>query len=127
VVRLGVQSDIELRQVYAEIMRQCRAPCPQCSGAGSPSPGKWSPGALRPSSTITDPLFGPVLLFGMGEFSPNSTRMWRYALADQPTRAREMLQEVKGARLLEASGDMSPPMWTRCPPVGACVTARGAV
>jgi acetate---CoA ligase (ADP-forming) len=102
VVRLGVQSDIELRQVYAEIMHNAEHHAPNAQVLGV-LVQEMVPGGIETIVGLSrDSLFGPVLLFGMGGIF---TELYQdVALRACPISqgdAREMLQEVKGARLLE--------------------------
>jgi acetyltransferase len=102
VVRLGVQSEVELREAYAEITRNAQRHAPTAQVLGVLVQEMVHGGIETIVGLSQDPLFGPVLLFGMGGIY---TELYQdVALRACPisqSDAREMLQEVKGARLLE--------------------------
>jgi acyl-CoA synthetase (NDP forming) len=102
VVRLDVQSDVELRQAYTEIMRNAARHAPNAQVLGVLVQEMVRGGIEAIVGLSQDPLFGPVLLFGMGGifvelYQDVALRACPITQSD----AREMLQEVKGARLLE--------------------------
>ena len=102
VVRLGVQSDVELRQAYAEIMHNAEHHAPNAQVLGVLVQEMVSGGIETIVGLSQDPLFGPVLLFGMGGiFTELYQDVALRACPISQSDAREMLQEVKGARLLE--------------------------
>ena len=102
VVRLRLQSDVEVRQAYAEIMHNVERHAPKAQVLGILVQEMVHGGIEVIVGLSHDPLFGPVLLLGMGGIF---TELYRdVALRACPIAegdAREMLQEVKGARLLE--------------------------
>ena len=92
---------------------QCRAPCPQCSGARGAGPGN-GPWGIETIVGLSQILCSDQSCSSAWEgYSPNSTRMALRACPISQSDAREMLQEVKGARLLEGFRGHPPPMWTR--------------
>jgi acetate---CoA ligase (ADP-forming) len=102
VVRLDVQSDVELRQAYTEIVRNAARHTPNAQVLGVLVQEMVRGGIEAIVGLSQDPLFGPVLLFGMGGifvelYQDVALRACPITQSD----AREMLQEVKGARLLE--------------------------
>jgi acyl-CoA synthetase (NDP forming) len=102
VVRLGVQSAVELRQAYTEIMHNAERHTPNAQVLGVLVQEMIRDGIEAIVGLSQDPLFGPVLLFGMGGifvevYQDVALRACPITHSD----AREMLQEVKGARLLE--------------------------
>jgi acetate---CoA ligase (ADP-forming) len=102
VVRLNVQSDVELRQAYTEIMHNAERHAPNAQVLGVLVQEMVRGGIEAIVGLSRDPLFGPVLLFGMGGifvelYQDVALRACPITQSD----AREMLQEVKGARLLE--------------------------
>jgi acetyltransferase len=102
VVRLGVQSEVELRQAYAEIMRNAEHHAPKAQVLGVLVQEMVQGGIETIVGLSQDPLFGPVLLFGMGGiFTELYQDVTLRACPITQSDAREMLQEVKGARLLE--------------------------
>jgi acyl-CoA synthetase (NDP forming) len=102
VVRLGVQSDVELRHAYTEIMHNAEHHAPNALVIGVLVQEMICGGIEAIVGLSQDPLFGPVLLFGMGGiFVELYEDVALRACPITPSDAHEMLQEVKGARLLE--------------------------
>jgi acetate---CoA ligase (ADP-forming) len=102
VVRLGVQSEVELRQAYTEIRRNAERHAPQAQVLGVLVQEMVRGGIEAIVGLSQDALFGPVLLFGMGGiFVELYQDVALRACPITPSDAHEMLQEVKGARLLE--------------------------
>jgi acyl-CoA synthetase (NDP forming) len=102
VVRLDVQSDVELRQAYTEIMHNAERHTSNAQVLGVLVQEMVRGGIEAIVGLSQDPLFGPVLLFGMGGiFVELYQDVALRACPITPSDAREMLQEVKGARLLE--------------------------
>jgi acetyltransferase len=102
VVRLGVQSDVEVRQAYTDIMRNAARHAPNAEVLGVLVQEMVHGGIEVIVGLSQDPLFGPVLLFGMGGiFVELYQDVAMRACPITESDAREMLQEVKGARLLE--------------------------
>jgi acetate---CoA ligase (ADP-forming) len=102
IVRLGVQSDVELRQAYTEIMRNAEHHAPNVQLLGVLVQEMVHGGIEAIVGLSQDPLFGPVLLFGMGGIFVELYQDVALRVCPiTPIDAREMLQEVKGARRLE--------------------------
>jgi acetate---CoA ligase (ADP-forming) len=102
VVRLRLQSDVEVRQAYTEIMHNVERHAPNAQVLGVLVQEMVHGGIEVIIGLSQDPLFGPVLLLGMGGifvelYQDVALRVCPITEGD----AREMLQEVKGARLLE--------------------------
>jgi acyl-CoA synthetase (NDP forming) len=102
VVRLGIQSDAELRQAYTAIMHNAEAHAPNAQILGVLVQEMVHGGIEVIVGLSHDPLFGPMLLFGMGGiyvelYQDVALRACPITESD----AHEMLHEVRGARLLE--------------------------
>ncbi len=102
VVRLGVHDEAELRRAYAEIMRNANRYAPKAEILGVLVQEMVQGGIEVIVGLSQDPHFGPVLLFGMGGifvelYQDTALR----ACPITQSEAREMLHEVKGARLLQ--------------------------
>jgi acetyltransferase len=102
VVRLNVHSDVELRQAYADIMRHAEHHAPHAQVLGVLVQEMVHGGLEAIVGLSQDPLFGPVLLFGMGGvFVELYEDIALRACPITESDAWEMLHEVKGARQLE--------------------------
>jgi acetate---CoA ligase (ADP-forming) len=102
VVRLGMQNEVEVRQAYTEIMHNAERHAPQAQVLGVLVQEMVQGGIEAIVGLSQDALFGPVLLFGMGGiFVELYQDVALRACPITPGDAYEMLQEVKGARLLE--------------------------
>lgn len=102
VVRLGLQSDAELRQAYGAIMHNAERHAPQARILGVLVQEMVQGGIEVIVGLSHDPLFGPVLLFGMGGIQVElyqDVALRACPVADSD--ARDMVQDVRGARLLE--------------------------
>lgn len=102
VVRLGVQSDVEAQQAYTEIMHNAEHHAPNAQVLGVLVQEMVHGGIEMIVGLSQDSLFGPVLLLGMGGiFVELYQDVALRACPVTESDAREMLQEVRGARLLE--------------------------
>jgi acyl-CoA synthetase (NDP forming) len=102
VVRLNVQDDGQLRQAYAEILHNARTHAPTARLLGVLVQEMVQGGIEVIVGLSQDPLFGPVLLVGMGGVLVEvyqDVAMRACPIGEED--AREMLQEIKGARLLQ--------------------------
>jgi acetyltransferase len=102
VVRLDVRDEVQLRQAYTEIMHNALVHAPQAQVLGVLVQEMVQGGIEVIVGLSQDPLFGPVLLFGMGGILVelyNDVAMRACPLSESD--AREMLQEVRGTRLLQ--------------------------
>jgi acetate---CoA ligase (ADP-forming) len=102
VVRLRVRSEVELQQAYTEIIHNAERHAPQAQVLGVLVQEMVQGGIETIVGLSQDILFGPVLLFGMGGiFVELYQDVALRACPITPSDAHEMLQEVKGARLLD--------------------------
>jgi acetyltransferase len=102
VLRVGIRTEAELRQAYDEILRNARRYAPRAQVLGVLVQEMVSGGTEVIVGLSHDPLFGPVLLFGLGGifvevYEDVALRACPISRSD----AREMIQEVKGTRLLQ--------------------------
>ena len=102
VVRLNVQTPNELRQAYGEIVANGLTFAPQTKGAPVLVQEMVEGGVEVIAGISQDPQFGPILLFGIGGvlvevYRDVAMRSCPITEAD----AREMLEEVRGHRLLQ--------------------------
>ncbi|MBI3329130.1 MAG: acetate--CoA ligase family protein, partial [Nitrospinae bacterium] len=103
VLRVGVQSEAELRQAYDEILRNARRYASNARVLGVLVQEMVRGGTEVIVGLSQDPLFGPILLFGMGGiFVEVYEDVVLRACPITRSDAQEMLQEVKGARLLQS-------------------------
>ncbi len=102
VVRLDVQNDVQLRQAYTEITHNAQVHAPHARVLGVLVQEMIHGGVEVIVGLSQDPLFGPLLLFGMGGILVevyHDVAMRACPIGESD--AREMLQEVKGAALLQ--------------------------
>lgn len=102
VVRLDVQNDVQLRQAYTEITHNALVHAPHARVLGVLVQEMIHGGVEVIVGLSQDPLFGPMLLFGMGGILVevyHDVAMRACPIGESD--AREMLQEVKGAALLQ--------------------------
>jgi len=101
VVRLGVGDAPGVRAAYAEVMASAKAHAPQARVLGVSVQEMVADGVEVIVGVSCDPQLGPVLLFGTGGvmvevYGDVALRRCPITRAD----AREMIKEVRGARLL---------------------------
>jgi acyl-CoA synthetase (NDP forming) len=101
VVRLKLGDAAQVRSVYAEILASAKAYAPQARISGVSVQEMVADGVEVIIGVSRDPQLGPVLLFGSGGVMVevyNDVALRRCPITR--AEAREMIDEVKGARLL---------------------------
>ena len=102
VVRLNVRTPDELRRAYGEIIANGLKIAPQSAGAPVLVQEMVEDGVEVIAGISQDPQFGPILLFGIGGiFVEVYEDVAMRACPITETDAREMIAEVRGARLLQ--------------------------
>jgi len=99
-VRLSLESPGAVRRAFRETLDSVAVRCP-----GAPVEGMLVQEALRGleaiAGSMTDPQFGPVLLFGLGGIFVEALRDVSFRIIPMtPAEARRMLAGIRGARLL---------------------------
>ena len=102
-VRLNLATPDAVRAAFAEILVGCLQAHRQRSGGRRAHPGdgaRWNRDARRASPH--DPVFGPLVGFGMGGIDVEVLRDVRFRVAPLTDRdADEILHEIRGIRLLQ--------------------------
>jgi len=100
-VKLGIEDNDDLRKSYQEVLRNAKKNCPKAKILGvtvyhmARSTVEVAIGAKR------DPLFGPVIMFGLGGIYIEIFRDFRLGLAPVSIeKATEMIRGIKSVELL---------------------------
>ena len=109
VVKLGINNGRDLKRAYREVVANGLKYCPETKGSPVLVQEIVSEGTEVIVGLTQDSTFGPVLLFGLGGvfvevLEDVAMRICPITQAD----AREMVEQVKGARLLEGARGRSP-------------------
>jgi acetyl-CoA synthetase len=102
VVRLGLRTEQEVRAAYEDIMRKAANLNPRPRVAGVLVQPMAPAGVEVLVGSVSDPVFGPLLVVGLGGVLVELLR--DTAMAPPPVdmdKALELLRSLKGARLLE--------------------------
>jgi acyl-CoA synthetase (NDP forming) len=101
-VKLSLNNATEVKKAYDEILKKVRKQYPKATVHGVTVQKMVRPGTEVIIGTTKDPQFGPVIMFGLGGvfvelLKDVSFRIIPVRLKD----AQEMIQEIKGYRLLQ--------------------------
>ncbi len=101
-VRLNIQSALELRNAYAQMMERVRSHHPDARISGLVVSAMASPGLELIMGMNRDPQFGPIIIFGLGGIAVELLRdvSMRLLPIDRDD-ALEMIGEIRGAPLLK--------------------------
>lgn len=103
-VQLGVRDAEELARVAASLLAKARTACPQASVSGVLACEMVYDALETIVGVLNDPVFGPVVAFGIGGIFAESMRDVTFRLAPFGIEtAREMISELRGSRLFEAA------------------------
>ena len=101
-VKLNLTGEIEVRQAFEEIVSRARACYPSARIDGVLVQEMLSPGLEVIIGIKRDPVFGPVVLFGLGGILVEVLKDVAVRAAPLSERdAREMLAEIRGSALLD--------------------------
>lgn len=101
-IRLNLQSADEVRAAFAEIMVNARAYAPTAVIQGVLVQEMLKGGVEVIIGMTTDPIFGPVLMFGLGGIFVEVLKDVSFRVAPLKRRdAEDMLDEIKGRKVLE--------------------------
>jgi acyl-CoA synthetase (NDP forming) len=108
-VRLGISGDDAVRAAFDEIMRNSTAYRPRAKLSGVLVQEMAPPGLDMIVGLTNDPIFGPVVVVGVGGVHVEVMRDLAYRVAPvDAAEARSMLRELRGYRLLEGARGASP-------------------
>ncbi len=103
-VKLNLRGEAALREAYAQIMQSCRAFSPNAEIHGV----LVTPMARKGTEIIIgvshDPIFGPVLMFGLGGIFVEILEDVAFrAIPLSPHAARSMIDQIKARKILEGA------------------------
>jgi acyl-CoA synthetase (NDP forming) len=108
-VKLGLASAQEVETAFAAIAAATRRAEPQAAIDGVSVQPLAKPGVEVIIGAITDPQFGPTLMFGLGGVHVEVLKDVAFRLAPlTPRDAQQMLQEIKGLPLLQGHRGQPP-------------------
>jgi acetyltransferase len=101
-IALGLGSDAEVREAYDQVVANARRFAPQAEVQGVLVQEMLEGGTEVIVGTTKDPVFGPVVMFGLGGIFVEALRDVSFRIAPLTRRdAEEMIQEIRGSRVLE--------------------------
>jgi acyl-CoA synthetase (NDP forming) len=107
-IRLGVSGDAQVREAFAQVVASALAWKPDARIDGVLVQEMVPPGVEMMLGLVTDPVFGPVVVAGLGGIHVEVLHDIAYRVAPIDHRqARAMLDELRGARLLEGVRGMA--------------------
>ncbi len=107
-VRLGVEGVAAITESYAAIVKSAKQYAPQAKINGVLVQEMARPGVEMMLGVIRDPVFGPMVAVGLGGIFVEVLKDVAYRVAPvTPTQANEMLDELRGVKLLAGVRGMS--------------------
>jgi acyl-CoA synthetase (NDP forming) len=101
-IRLGLDSDKEVRRAYSEIIAAAKAARPDALIRGVLVQEMVSGGIEVIVGTTEDPVFGPVVMFGLGGVFVEALKDVSFRIVPIVRHdAAEMVREIKGFRVLQ--------------------------
>ena len=101
-IRLGLKTDEEVLAAYDEILKSVKQHRPEASIRGILVQEMIADGVEVIIGTTEDPVFGPVVMFGLGGIFVEALRDVSFRVAPFSRRdAEEMIREIKGYRVLQ--------------------------
>ncbi len=109
-VIVGVESDEGVREAFRKIMSNVKNAAPNARIAGILIQEMAKPGFLEVIVGATrDPIFGPVIMFGLGGIFVEVLKDVSFRIAPlSPRDADEMVREIKSYKILEGYRGMPP-------------------
>ena len=108
-IRLGLSGDEAVRKGYLDVIEAAAKFAPQAHWNGVLVQEMVSRGVEMMLGVVRDPVFGPVVVVGLGGIHIEVLRDISYRIAPvTPDHAATMLRELRGYRLLEGVRGMSP-------------------
>jgi acyl-CoA synthetase (NDP forming) len=100
-VRLDVEGAAAIREAYAAIVRSSKQYAPDANINGVLVQEMARPGVEMMLGVVRDPVFGPIVAVGLGGIFVEVLKDIAYRVAPvTPTQANEMLDELRGVKLL---------------------------
>ena len=100
-VRLGVEGVAAITEAYEAIVKSAKQYAPQAKINGVLVQEMARPGVEMMLGVIRDPVFGPIVAVGLGGIFVEVLKDVAYRVAPvTPTQANEMLDELRGVKLL---------------------------
>jgi acetyltransferase len=108
-VRLGVEGKAAIAEAFDAILRAAKAYAPDARINGVLVQEMAKPGVELMLGVIRDPVFGPVVAVGLGGIFVEVLKDIAYRAAPvTPSQANEMLDELRGKKLLGGVRGMAP-------------------
>jgi acyl-CoA synthetase (NDP forming) len=101
-VKLGLQDEAAVAEAFDAILASVKAAAPQATLEGV-AVQKMAPAGIEVIVGVnSDPQFGPVLMFGLGGILVEVLEDVSFRIVPiEPRDARQMVREIKGAKLLQ--------------------------
>jgi acetyltransferase len=100
-VALDLGSEAELRRAYEEILSNAQRVAPDAEIRGVLVQEMMKGGVEVILGSMTDPVFGPVVMFGLGGIFVEALEDVSFRVAPlSPSDAEDMIEEIKGHRVL---------------------------
>jgi len=101
-VKLSINSMVEVKKAYDEILKKVRKQCPDAIIHGVSVQKMALPGTEVIVGSSKDPQFGPVIMFGLGGIFVELLKDVSFRVIPVEQRdAQEMIKEIKGYPLLQ--------------------------
>ena len=101
-IRLGVHGDDAVRDAYAQVLEAARRYAPEARINGVLVQEMAPRGVEMMLGVIRDPVFGPIVAVGLGGIHVEVLKDIAYRAAPvTPQQANDMLNELRGAKLLD--------------------------
>ena len=123
-MRLNLADAAAVRQAYDDIVAAARRVAPKAAVEGVLIQPMVAGGVETMMGIVQDPLFGPLIAFGLGGIHVEILRDVRFRLAPLTDRdVDELLHGIKGFRCSRDIAGIRPPISTRC--ASCCCASRG--
>ncbi len=107
-VRLGVEGAVAITEAYEAIVKSAKQYAPQAKINGVLVQEMARPGVEMMLGVIRDPVFGPIVVAGLGGIFVEVLKDVAYRAAPvTPVQAHEMLDELRGKKMLEGVRGMA--------------------
>ncbi len=108
-VKVNLKSKTEVENAFDAIMRSCKAAVPAAKIEGVSVQGMAKPGTEVIIGMTKDPSFGPVIMFGLGGIFVEVLKDVAFRVVPiEKSDAEEMINEIKGKKLLEGYRGQEP-------------------